>query len=37
MAISAPPNDFWDQVDTPNGKNMEAYLNRHIRRIWSAR
>ena len=37
MAISAPPSDFWDQIDTPNGKNMETYLNRHIRRIWSAR
>ncbi len=37
MAISAPPSDFWDQIDTPNGKNMQAYLDRHIRRIWSAR
>ena len=37
MAISAPPSDFWDQIDTPNGKNMETYLDRHIRRIWSAR
>ena len=37
MAISAPPSDFWDQIDIPNGKNMETYLNRHIRRIWSAR
>ena len=37
MAISAPPSDFWDQIDTPNGKNMEAYLDRHVRRIWSAR
>ncbi len=37
MAMSAPPSDFWDQIDTPNGKNMEAYLNRHIRRIWGAR
>ena len=37
MAISAPPSDFWDRIDTPNGKNMEAYLDRHIRRIWSAR
>ena len=37
IAISAPPSDFWDRIDTPNGKNMEAYLNRHIRRIWSAR
>ncbi|MCY4300973.1 MAG: hypothetical protein OXC68_04440 [Aestuariivita sp.] len=35
MAISAPPSDFWDQIDTPNGKNMETYLNRHIRKIWS--
>lgn len=37
MAISAPPSDFWDQIDAPNSKNMETYLNRHIRRIWSAR
>ena len=37
MAISAPPNDFWDQIDTPNGKNMKTYLDRHIRRIWSTR
>ncbi len=37
MAISAPPSDFWDQIDTPNGKNMETYLNRHIRRIWGPR
>ena len=37
MAISAPPQDFWDQIDTPDGKNMEAYLQRHIRRIWRAR
>ena len=37
MAISAPPSDFWDQIDTPDGKNMNAYLDKHIRRIWSAR
>ncbi len=37
MVISAPPNDFWDRIDTPNGKNMSVYLDRHIRRIWSAR
>ena len=37
MAISAPPSDFRDQIDTPNGKNMKTYLNRHVRRIWSAR
>ena len=37
MAISAPPSDFWDRIDTPNGKNMKAYLERHIRRIWSTR
>ena len=37
MAISAPPRDFWDQIDTPDGKNMRIYLDRHIRRIWSAR
>lgn len=37
MAVSAPPSDFWDVIDTPNGKNMETYLERHIRRIWEAR
>lgn len=37
MVISAPPRDFWDQIDTPGGKNMKTYLDRHIRRIWSAR
>ena len=37
MVISAPPSDFWDQIDTQAGKNMEGYLNSHIRRIWSAR
>ena len=37
MAISAPPRDFWDQIDTPDGKNMRTYLDRHIRRIWSTR
>lgn len=37
MAISAPPSDFWDRIDTPDGKNMRTYLNRHIRRIWSVR
>ena len=37
MAISAPPSDFWDAIDTADGKNMETYLERHIRRIWEAR
>lgn len=37
MAISAPPSDFWDAIETPDGKNMETYLERHIRRIWEAR
>ena len=37
MAISAPPSDFWDGVDTADGKTMKTYLNRHIRRIWKAR
>ena len=37
MAISAPPSDFWDQIDTPDGKSMRTYLDKHIRRIWSAR
>ncbi len=36
MAVSAPP-DFWDQIDTPDGKNIRTYLDRHIRRIWRAR
>ena len=37
MAISAPPSDVWDHIDTPDGKNMWSYLERHIRRIWSVR
>lgn len=37
MVISAPPSDFWDQIDSKDGKNMRTYLERHIRRIWSAR
>ena len=37
MAISAPPEDFWDRIETPDGKNMETYLERHIRRIWRVR
>ncbi len=37
MAISAPPRDFWDAIDTPEGKNMETYLKRHIGRVWEAR
>ena len=37
MAISAPPRDFWDQIDTPDGKNMKTYLDRHVRRIWRVR
>ena len=37
IAISAPVTDFWDQIDDPNGKSVETYLERHIRRIWAAR
>ena len=37
MAISAPVKDFWDKIDSPNGKNAETYIERHIRRIWNAR
>ena len=37
MAISAPPSDFWDHIEPPDSKGMEIYLDRHIRRIWSAR
>ena len=37
MAVSAPPSDFWDAIDTLDGKNMRTYLERHIRRIWEAR
>ena len=39
MAISVPrrATSMRDQIDTPNGKNMKTYLNRHVRRIWSAR
>ncbi|MCY4453096.1 MAG: hypothetical protein OXC01_14190 [Immundisolibacterales bacterium] len=37
LGISAPPSDFWDQIETPGGKCMSTYLNRHVRRIWSTR
>lgn len=37
MAISAPVKDFWDKIDTPDGKNAAAYIQQHIRRIWAAR
>lgn len=37
MAISAPPSDFWDRIDADGEKNMETYLERHVRRIWSVR
>lgn len=37
MAISFPPSDFWDRIDTPDGKNMQVYLDKHIRRIWRMR
>ena len=37
MAISAPVKDFWDKIDTPNGKSVETYIERHLRRIWAAR
>ena len=37
MAISAPPRDFWDQIETADGKSMRTYLDRHVRRIWRAR
>lgn len=37
QAISAPPSDFWDGIDELGGKCMKTYLDRHIRRIWSAR
>ncbi len=35
MAISAPPSDFSDRIDTPDGTNMKTYLNRQIFRIRS--
>lgn len=37
MVISAPPNDFWDQIEMPYTKSMRTYLDRHVRRIWRAR
>ena len=37
MAISAPPRDFWDQIEKPDSKSMKTYLDRHLRRIWRAR
>lgn len=37
MAVSAPPNDFWDRIEFPDSKGMRIFLGRHIRRIWAAR
>lgn len=37
MAISAPPNDFWDQIEAPDIKGMKIYLDRHVCRIWRVR
>ena len=37
MAVSAPPNDFWDQIEAPDTKGMRIYLDRHVRRIWRVR
>lgn len=37
MAISAPVEDFWDQIEEGDGKNAKTYLERHLRRIWAAR
>ena len=37
MAISAPPRDFWDQIEMPDSKSMKTYLDRHLRRIWRTR
>ena len=31
LAMSRPPADFWDRL--PN-KNMKAYVDQHLRRIW---
>ena len=37
MAISAPADDFWDQIEHPDSKSVKTYLERHMRRIWMAR
>ena len=37
MAISGPPSDFWDQIDTPDGSSMRTYLDWYIRRNWRVR
>ena len=34
LIISAPPDDFWDTTEDVNGKCMETYLTRHVRRLW---
>ncbi len=34
LIISAPPNDFWDGIEAVNGKCMETYMTRHVRRLW---
>lgn len=31
IAMSRPPGDLWDRLPT---KNMSAYINEHLRRIW---
>ena len=32
VAMSRPPSDLWDQLPT---KNMQSYLDHHLRRFWS--
>lgn len=31
LPMSRPPNDFWDKLKT---KNMETYIQEHLRRLW---
>ena len=32
--FSLPPSDFWDALP-PGEKNMRAYVNRHLARVWA--
>ena len=31
IAMSRPPGDFWDRLQT---KHMDAYIREHLRRLW---
>ena len=34
-AFSVPPSDFWDHLPVEH-KNMNTYINRHMRRLWAS-